>query len=100
MRGIRWLMVLGIAVGMGWSVREAAGQPAPAAPTYIGVEQRIASIREAWSKPGARREPNADGWNALFNTLLDQLGTYGRAQDDDGRLTALNRIYEVSTALG
>ena len=73
MRGARWLMVLGMLGCLGGAVREAAGQAAPAAPTYVGVERTIESIRQAWSKPGARPEPNADGWNALFNTLLEQL---------------------------
>jgi hypothetical protein len=99
MRGTSWLMVLGVVGCLGVAVREAAGQAAPAAPTYVGVERTIESIREAWSKPEARPEPNADGWNALFNTLLDQLQGYAQAQDDAARLTALNRLYEISAAL-
>src|SRR5215472_11918364 len=99
MRGARWLMVLGISGSMGWAVREAAGQAAPAPPTYFGVERTIDSIRQAWSRPGARPEPNADGWNSLFNTLLEQLQAYAGAEDEAGRLTALNRVYEIQSAL-
>ena len=72
MRGVKWLMVLGVAGCLGWAGREAAGQAAPAAPTYVGVERTIESIRQAWAKPGARPEPNADGWNALFDALLER----------------------------
>src|SRR5262245_24055440 len=100
MQGARWLIVLGIVGCLGGVVREAAGQSAPAAPTYVGVERTIESIRQAWAKPGARPEPNADGWNSLFNTLLEQLQGYAQAKDDAGRLTALNRLYEISAALG
>jgi len=99
MRGARWLMVLGISGSMGWAVREAAGQAAPAPPTYIGVERTIDSIRQAWSRPGARPEPNADGWNSLFNTLLEQLQAYAGAEDEAGRLTALNRVSAIQAAL-
>jgi len=99
MRGARWLMVLGISGSMGWAVRDAVGQAAPAPPTYIGVERTIDSIRQAWSRPGARPEPNADGWNSLFNTLLEQLQAYAGAEDEAGRLTALNRVYEIQAAL-
>src|SRR5215831_11629940 len=87
MRAARWLMVLGISGSMGWAVREAAGQAAPAPPTYIGIERTIDSIRQAWSRPEARPEPNADGWNRLFNILLEQLLAYAGAEDEAGRLT-------------
>jgi hypothetical protein len=100
MRGVKWLIVLGMTASLGWAGREAAGQAAPAAPTHIGVERTIDPIRQAWTAPGARPEPNADGWNSLFNTLLEQLQSYAQAGDDTGRLTALNRIYEISAALG
>ena len=99
MRGARWLMVLGISGGVGWAVREAAGQAAPAPPTYIGVERTIDSIRQAWSRPGARPEPNADGWNRLLDTLLEQLRAHAGAEDEAGRLAALNRVDEIEAAL-
>ncbi len=99
MHGVKRLMVLGIIVSLSWAGREAAGQSAPAAPTYVGVERTIESIRQAWAKPGARPEPNADGWNSLFDNLLGQLRGYASAGNDTNRLTALNQIYEISAAL-
>jgi hypothetical protein len=92
-------MVLGISGSLGWAVREAAGQAAPAPPTHIGVERTIDSMRLAWSRPGARPEPNADGWNRLFNTLLEQLQAYAGTEDEAVRLTALNRVSEIQSAL-
>src|SRR6516164_5422778 len=98
MRGARWLMVLGICGSMEWAVREAAGQTAPAPPTYIGVERTIVSIRQGWSPPGARPEPNADGWDRLFDTLLAALHAYAGAEDEASRLTALTRVNEIQAA--
>jgi hypothetical protein len=49
------------------------------APTSIGIERTIDSIRQAWSRPGARPEPNAEGWDSLFNCLLEELQAYTRA---------------------
>ncbi len=100
MRSVKWLLVMGMAGCLGWSGREAIGQAAPAPPTYVGVERTIETIRRAWSAPGARPEPNADGWNALFHTLLENLRGYAQAADDTERLTALNNVYEISAALG
>src|SRR5262249_56640273 len=44
-------------------------------------------------------EPNAEGWSSRFNTLLEQLQAYAGAEDEAGRLTALNRVYEIQAAL-
>jgi hypothetical protein len=99
MRVPGWLMVLGICGSVGWAVREAAGQAAPAPPTSIGVERTIASIRQALSRPGAGPVPNADAWNRLFNTLLEEFQAYAGAKDEAGRLSALNRIHEIQAAL-
>src|SRR4051794_33378258 len=82
MRVTRWLIVVGISGCVCGAIREAAGQVAPAAATYVGVERTIESIRQAWSRPGARPEPNADGWSSLFDTLIAQLRGYSRAEDD------------------
>ena len=98
MRGLKWLVALGIAGCWGSAAREAAGQSAPAASTYVSVERTIESIRQAWAKPGARPEPNAEGWNALFDALLNDLRAYNQAQDEAGRLTALNQVYQISAA--
>jgi hypothetical protein len=92
-------MVVGIAGCLSGATREAAGQSGPAAATYVGIERTIESIRQAWSKPGARPEPNADGWISLFDTLIADLQGYSRANDDVARLTALNRLHETSAAL-
>jgi hypothetical protein len=72
---------------------------APAARSYLGVERTIDEIRRSWSIKGAPAEPNAPGWNALFDALLADLGSYSKAANDDQRLVALNQIYQISTAL-
>jgi hypothetical protein len=73
---------------------------APAAPSYQDVEQTITTIRNAWSKPGAPVDPNAPGWNGFFDALLQDLQAYTRAEDENARLIALNRIFQMSQALG
>src|SRR5437762_14180501 len=96
MRRVARLVVWGVVMGLAGTVLEAA----PASPTYAGVERTIESIRQAWSKPGARVEPNAPGWNALFDALLEDLRAYAKADNETDRLTALNRVYQISAALG
>ena len=88
-------MLIATEVGSLVSVRAAA--PAPS--SYMGVEKTISSIRDAWSRTGAAPEPNAPGWNVFFDALLNDLRTYSRADNPTDRLTALNRIYEMSNAL-
>ena len=66
----------------------------------VGVERTIESIRQAWAKPGARVDPNADGWNTLFDSLLQDLRNYAKADNDGDRLTAINQVYQISEALG
>jgi hypothetical protein len=86
-----------------WGAWERVGpiaSAAPAAPSYVGVEKAIESIREGWARPGARQEPNAPGWNVLFDSLLGDLRQYSQAQHPVDRLTPLNRIYQISSALG
>ena len=100
MRRLGRLVARVSAVGLVVVVVGATSRAAPTAPTYRGVEQTIESIRQAWSKPGAPVEPNAPGWNALFDALLSELGAYSRADNDTDRLTALNRVYEISAAMG
>ncbi len=79
MQGLKRLIVMGLLGSLGLSGAEATAQLAPAPPTYVGVEQSIQSIRQAWARPGARPEPNADGWNALFDALLGDLQAYSQA---------------------
>jgi hypothetical protein len=82
---------LGLLNGVLWA--------APAGPSYLGIERTIAEIRRSWSSPGAPAEPNAPGWNALFDALLADLRSYSKAESDEQRLKALNHVYEISTAL-
>jgi hypothetical protein len=81
-----------------FSTLAAAAAPAPT--SYNAVEKKIASIRESWSRPGAPQDPNAPGWNALFDSLLTDLRDYSQSEDPVTRLTPLNRIYQISQALG
>ncbi|MHB1561994.1 MAG: hypothetical protein ACYC61_31485, partial [Isosphaeraceae bacterium] len=99
MRGLKRLVVVSLLGGIGWSSGAAVAQLAPAAPTYVGAERTIESIRQAWARPGARPEPNADGWNSLFNTLLNELRAYSQAGDETARLSALGSVYEIEKAL-
>ncbi len=98
--------ILGLVTVAGMVGIVAAGWPkgpvhaAPATPTYVGVERTIESIRQAWAKPGARVDPNADGWNTLFDSLLQDLRNYAKADNDGDRLTAINQVYRISEALG
>lgn len=89
---IAMVVVVGLAT---WPV-----DAAPAAPTYVGIERTIESIRQAWAKPGAKVPPNAVRWNALFDGLLGDLRLYSKADNDADRLKALDRIDKTSEALG
>ncbi|MGE3820331.1 MAG: hypothetical protein AB7I30_13035 [Isosphaeraceae bacterium] len=73
---------------------------APAPPSYQSVTRVIQEIREDWAKPGATPQPNAPGWNSLFGTLEQDLKAYSEATSEDDRLRALNRVYQISVALG
>ncbi len=85
-----------IAIGVGLAIMLGA---APAAPSYYEVERTIASVRGAWAKPGAAAQPNAPGWNALFDALQKELGGYTAAGSENERLASLNRVYQFSVAL-
>jgi hypothetical protein len=88
---VKWILAAGLmASSLG---------PAPAAPSYYTIEQKIQQIREAWQKPGAAPQPNAPGWNAFFDALLNELKAYSTLPDENDRLAALNRIYQMSVAL-
>ena len=78
----------------------AASAAAPVTPSYQGVEQKIQAIRQAWTKPGASAQPNRPGWDALFDALLADLRDYGKAEQPNDRLAALDPIYQISEALG
>ncbi|MBV8611755.1 MAG: hypothetical protein JO034_30480 [Singulisphaera sp.] len=72
---------------------------APAAPSYLGIERSIASARNELAKPGTA-QPNAPGWNAFFDALTNELRAYANAPTDNDRLVSLNRLYQMSVALG
>lgn len=73
---------------------------APAAPNYLVIERTISRIKTDWAKPGAIPQPNAEGWNTLFDATLGELHAYSSATTENERLTALTRLYKVSIALG
>jgi hypothetical protein len=73
---------------------------APAPPSYLGVERTIANIRQSWSSPGSPPQPNQAGWEVLFDALQSDLKAYAKADSETSRLEALNRIYQISNALG
>jgi hypothetical protein len=95
-RGSCLLSGLVIILGVWPSARGAA----PAPTSYSEVERTIKEVRDAWAVPNARPEPNAPGWNHFFDALETDLVAYSKAGDEQGRLVALNRIYEMSQALG
>jgi hypothetical protein len=70
------------------------------APSYQGVERVIAETRAAWARPGTVPQPNAPGWNALFDALRAECHDYATAPSENDRLVALNRVYQISAALG
>ncbi len=72
----------------------------PATQSYQSVESHIKQIREDLSKPGGPQQPNAPGWNALFDQLHNDLQAYTAANNERDRLTALNSVYQISVALG
>jgi hypothetical protein len=89
-----WTVVVplgALAVGLG---------AAPAAPDYHNVQRTIDEIRADWAKPGAAPQPNAPGWNAFFDAMLNEFRTYASAKDENERLASLNRLYRYSRALG
>ena len=72
---------------------------APAAPSYLGIERSIDSVRNELAKPGTA-QPNAPGWNAFFDALTNEFRAYANAPTDNDRLVSLNRLYQMSVALG
>ncbi len=72
---------------------------APAAPSYHGVTKTIETVRSEWAKPDGPEQPNATGWNTFFDALNADLQAYANAQNENDRLAALGRIYEMTLAL-
>ena len=87
-----WLVGLAIAASMG-------AAPAPATPTYVAIEAAISRVQDAWAKPNAKPDPNAPGWNALFDAIRKDLAAYSGAASEDDRLRALGHLYQISVAL-
>ena len=85
-----------IAVGLASGTAPGA---APTAPSYHAVTRVIDKVRAEWAKPDAPPQPNAQGWIALFETIVADLRAYSAAQGDRERLVALNRLYQLSNAL-
>lgn len=85
-----------LAVSCGWMGKGAWAAPAPA--SYANVEKAIASIREGWSASKST-DPNAPGWNVFFDAIQSDLRSYSQAKTSNERLTPLNRLYKMSTAL-
>lgn len=73
---------------------------APAPPSYVGLEQRIARIRSAWMQPGAVDQPNAASWNTFFDALTADLQAYRGARTHDEQLRALARLSRKWYLLG
>lgn len=71
----------------------------PAPPSYQRVASVIERVRADWARPGVAADPNAPGWNVLFDTLLKDLQAYSTATTEHDRLVALNQVYQLSVAL-
>lgn len=93
--GARIVVALPLAFGGGM-----ARGAAPAPPSYQAVSQVIQEIQAEWAKPGAVAQPNAAGWSALFSVLEQDLKAHNGAGGEDERLVALNRVYQISKAIG
>ena len=72
---------------------------APAAPSHHPIEMAIERIRKNWEKPGAATDPNASGWNSLFDVLQKNWRSYVKATNSNERLLALNELQVVESAL-
>lgn len=90
--GLRRIVVAGLAITCSLGA-------APATPSYHVVERTVQKIRGDWAKPGAPAQPNAAGWNALFDATLQNLQAYGSASSENERLVTLNRLYQISNGL-
>jgi hypothetical protein len=73
---------------------------APATRSYQAIDSQIRQIRDDLAKQGEAQQPNAPGWNALFDQLQKDLNAYSSAQNERDRLTALDSVYKISVALG
>jgi hypothetical protein len=88
--------VLG-AIGLGWGASR--GLAAPAAPSYVGIQRTVQTIRQEWTKPGAAAVPNMEQWNAQLDALMQNLQAYAKANQDSDRQTALNQVAQIAATL-
>src|SRR4051812_3700356 len=65
---------------------------APATPTFVNIDETIARVQKAWAQPGATPDPNAPGWNAVFDGIRRDLASYTTAKTENDRLSALGRL--------
>ena len=72
---------------------------APATPSYVNIEAAIEKVEQDWAAPGATVDPNAPGWNALFDSIRKNLTAYTNAKTEAERLVPLGRLYGVSRSL-
>ena len=79
---------------------DSARAAAPAAPSYLSVERAIAKVRDGNAKSDAVKRSVPSDWDAIFDGILGNLEAYSVATDDNERLVALNKLHEISNALG
>jgi hypothetical protein len=72
---------------------------APAPPSYVAIEQTIASLRKSWSGPGGQPNSLEGSWNTLFDSLLAELKAYTKAGSDPDRVAAMSKLQQISAAL-
>ncbi len=92
----RWVAgaVISVLVVLG----SGAWAAAPAPPTYAAVDKAIDKIKHDWSTPG-NRPATAEGWEALFGAIQEQLKLYGKAATLQARSDALDRLEQFEGAL-
>ena len=74
-------------------------EPRPRRRAIRSATNSIETIRQSWSVPGARPQPNAAGWDALFDALLNDLKRL-RQSDIRSRSTGSARaIQQISSEL-
>ena len=72
---------------------------APAPSSYHAIEKTIERVRQKWATIGGPEDPNAPGWNRLFDLLNDKLRSYSKAATATDQKAALKSIQAVSSTL-
>ena len=73
--------------------------PAPAAPSYLGVERAIVQASEALKGTGPGAAEHAPGWNTLFAGLRSELAAHKSANTTAERLASLEKLARYERAL-